>query len=92
MDRRLNARVEWNGPIKYRLSNNTDYKTGMLADISTTGAMLWLKESLAIDDPVEVVMQSEYDPKPVHMHMHVKRIENAKREGYSGYGCALDPG
>lgn len=91
MDRRINTRVEWNGPVKYRTQEMTESKIGMLANISTSGAMLWLMEDLAIGSPIEVVMQSEYDPKPVHMHMHVKRIEKSKREGYSGYGCSLDP-
>ena len=90
MDRRLNARVEWNGPISYIAKDMSKPEIGILVDISTSGAMLWLKTDLEIGDAVEVVMQSEYDPKPVRMHMHVRRIENTQREGYTGYGCSLD--
>lgn len=60
--------------------------------MSTTGAMVWIKEALEPGDPLEVVMQSEYDPKPVHMHMHmhVKRIVPGQRRGFTGYGCVLE--
>lgn len=92
MDRRINTRVEWNGPVRYRTPDMTEPKIGMLANISTSGAMLWLMEELSVGNSLEVIMQSEYDPKPVHMQMRVKRIEKNKREGYSGYGCALEPG
>lgn len=90
MDRRVKTRTEWNGPIKYRLLQIDPYKTGILADISTSGAMLWLDEELDMGVHVEIVMQSEYDPEPVHMHMHVVRTEDVPREGYLGYGCELE--
>ncbi len=90
MDRRLKTRVEWKGPIKYRLEHTDSFKTGLLTDISTTGAMLWLKGDIPVGSRMEVVMQSEYDPAPVHMHMRVVRTEGAQREGYTGYGCQLE--
>ncbi|HDK37918.1 MAG TPA: PilZ domain-containing protein [Thiolapillus brandeum] len=89
MDRRISPRVEWNGPIRYRTEENGKFHIGFLADISTNGAMLWLPKPLNLEDHLEVVMKSEYDPKPVHMHMRVKRIIDEERQGYHGYGCAL---
>ncbi len=90
MDRRMKTRVEWHGPIKYRLLQEDDCKTGILANISTKGAMLWLNENIAMSSKIEVVMQSGYDPEPVHIYMHVARTESAQREGYTGYGCELE--
>lgn len=90
MDRRMKTRVEWNGPIKYRLLQTDPYKMGILVDISTTGAMLWLKENIGLSDKIEVLMQSEYDPEPVQMHMSVVRTEESPREGFNGYGCHLE--
>ena len=90
MDRRIAPRVEWNGPIKYRTEKGGKYRAGFLADISTTGAMLWLKQELQVGDKLEVIMQSEFDPKPVRMQMQVKRIMDEVRENYHGYGCALE--
>ena len=90
MDRRISPRVEWNGPVRYRTQSDGQFLTGFLADISTTGAMLWLQEDLAVGDPLEVVMKSEFDPKPVHMQMTVKRKVEEARHGYQGYGCALE--
>ena len=89
MDRRLKTRVEWNGPVKYEVEGTGIQKTGVLSDISTTGALIWLKDELDMEAKIEVVMQSQFDPKPVHMHMVVKRREPAEREGYIGYGCIL---
>ncbi len=90
MDRRIKTRVEWNGPIKYRLQQVDPYKTGFMANISTSGAMLWLDEDLDLGTKIEIVMKSEYDPEPVHMHMHLVRAEDEIREGYKGYGCELE--
>ncbi len=90
MDRRLKTRVEWNGPVKYRLLQSDPYRTGLLVNISTNGAMLWLNEDIAIDSSIEVLMQSEYDPEPVQMHMRVVRKQSSQREGYTGYGCELE--
>lgn len=89
MDRRLKTRVEWNGPVKYRVEGSNEEKTGVLSDISTTGALVWLHDELDMDTQIEVIMQSQFDPKPVHMHMIVKRREPNDREGYQGYGCVL---
>ncbi len=90
MERRISPRVEWNGPIRYRNEKGAKYRRGFLADISTTGAMIWLPQELSVGDRLEVVMQSEYDPKPVHMQMQVKRIIDVPREDYWGYGCSLE--
>lgn len=90
MDRRLKTRVEWNGPVKYRLLQSDPYATGILVNISTSGAMLWLDEDVAVGSRIEVLMQSEYDPEPVQMHMRVVRHESSQREGYYGYGCELE--
>ena len=90
MERRISPRVEWHGPVSYRSSDEEDYRTGFLANISTTGAMLWLDTELGEGDDLEVVMQSEYDPEPVHMKMRVRRALPEKRNGYRGYGCTLE--
>lgn len=90
MDRRLAPRVEWHGPITYRTGGNEPYHTGFLANISTTGAMLWLEEELQEGDRLEVVMQSEFDPEPVHMWMRVTRILADRRNGFRGYGCSME--
>ncbi|WP_456414147.1 PilZ domain-containing protein [Thiolapillus sp.] len=90
MDRRISPRVEWHGPVHYRKQGGKEYRTGFLANISTTGAMLWLPEQLQIDDALNVVMKSEYDPAPVHMQMQIKRRTDEERHGYFGYGCTLE--
>lgn len=89
MDRRISPRVEWHGPVQFR-SGEEEFRTGFLADISTTGAMVWLPVTLQVGDKLEVVMKSEYDPAPVHMHMQVKRCVDETRHGYHGYGCTLE--
>jgi len=81
--------VEWQGPIQYRLSKDAKYEIGFLTDISTTGAMLWLKKDVPAGASLEVVMKSEFDQKPVHMHMKVKRAVDEMRHDYRGYGCTL---
>ena len=90
MDRRLSPRVEWHGPVSYRRADEHAYHTGFLANISTTGAMLWLDEEFPEGTWLEVVMQSEYDEHPVHMKMQVLRVVSEKRQGYRGYGCTLE--
>ncbi len=90
MDRRISPRVEWHGPVHYRKQGGGEYRTGFLTNISTTGAMLWLPEKLQIEEALNVVMKSEYDPAPVHMHMQIKRSVEEERHGYYGYGCTLE--
>lgn len=89
MDRRLKTRVEWNGPVKYIVEGTGEQKQGVLSDISTSGALMWVREELDMETQMEVIMQSQFDPKPVHMHMVIKRREPNMREGYTGYGCVL---
>lgn len=90
MDRRISPRVEWHGPVKFRRKQEDKYRTGFLADVSTTGAMVWLPVDLKVGDELEVVMKSEYDPAPVHMHLQVIRCVEEERHGYHGYGCTLE--
>ncbi|HID47051.1 MAG TPA: PilZ domain-containing protein [Chromatiaceae bacterium] len=90
MDRRISPRVEWHGPVHFRRQEDEPFLIGFLSDISTTGAMLWLPQQLQVGDPLEVVMKSEYDPEPVHMHMSVQRKVEGERHGYHGYGCTLE--
>ena len=90
MERRISPRVEWHGPVSFHTAEDSDYRTGFLANISTTGAMLWLEEELEIGDEIEVVMQSEFDAEPVHMKMHVTRALPHERNGFRGYGCSLE--
>ena len=90
MERRLSPRVEWQGPVSYRVGTEHQYHTGVLANISTTGALLWLKEELKPGTWLEVVMQSELDPHPVHMKMQVVRVGPEVRKGHRSYGCRLE--
>lgn len=90
MDRRISPRVEWHGPIHYRKGDEEKFRSGFLANISTTGAMVWLPDPAQIGDALNVVMKSEYDPVPVHMHMQVTRSVEEQRNGYHGYGCSLE--
>lgn len=90
MDRRISPRIEWHGPIHYQTSKEGGHHTGFLANISTTGGMLWLPEKLQVGDQLDVVMKSEYDPAPVHMHMQVTRVVEEERHGFWGYGCSLE--
>ncbi|RTZ74254.1 MAG: hypothetical protein DSZ00_04845 [Gammaproteobacteria bacterium] len=90
IERRTSPRVERHGPVSFRTAEDSDYRTGFLANISTTGAMLWLEEELEIGDEIEVVMQSEFDPAPVHMKMRVTRMLPQPRNGFRGYGCSLE--
>ena len=39
-------------------SGEEEFRTGFLADISTTGAMVWLPVSLQVGDKLEVVMKA----------------------------------
>ena len=90
VDRRLETRVEWNGPVKYRPMQMDHFKTGILVNISDGGAMLWLNEDIPVGSEIEVLVQSEHAPEPVHMYMHIVRIEEISREGYTGYACKLE--
>jgi hypothetical protein len=82
--------VEWHGPVSYRVADEHQYHTGFLANISTTGAMIWTKEALSTGTWLEVVMQSELDPHPVHMKMRIVRAIPEMRRGFHGYGCSLE--
>lgn len=88
LDRRLAVRVEWNGPVKYRLMQTDHYQTGLLVNISDRGAMLWLKEDIPLGSELEVLIQTRLDAEQVHFVMKIVRTEET-REKYIGYGCRL---
>lgn len=88
MDRRSEPRADWNTPIKYRKLDSDTYKKGILANMGTNSALLWLSEELAVGSSLDVQMRP-YD-MPEHVFMHVVRTEETNREGYRGYGCKVE--
>lgn len=87
MERRSESRDKLNDSIKYRVGHKSAYKTGLLMNISSDGALLWLKENLSINSNLEVLMPSDYDLE--HLCMFVVRTEETNRDGYTGYGCKI---
>ena len=64
------------------------YKTGIARNISDNGALLWLKEDLAVGSGLELRMESNGEQQYVYMRM--VRTEETNRAGYMGYGCKVD--
>lgn len=83
-------RIDWDGLIKYRMSPTGAYKPIILKNASVNGAMLWLKEEIAVGSLLDVLMESKDDSDPVSMRMRVVRIEEAQYKDYTGYGCKLE--
>lgn len=90
MNRRAKHRIEWNGLVKYRLSHGISYKPGILKNASASGAMLWMKEELAVGSLIDVLMESRDDHDPVNVHMRIVRTEKTSDDDYTGYGCKLE--
>lgn len=88
MDRRSEPRVNRNDSVRYRTMHTDKYKTGMLMNISTHNALLWLTEDFAIGSNLDVLMLSHDQPE--HVHMCVVRTEETNRKGYTGYGCRVE--
>ena len=88
MDRRSETRVKRNASVKYRIAYMGTYKIGLLVNITSHGALLWLKEDLSIGSNLEVLMLS--DNYSEHVHMNVVRTEETNRDGYTGYGCKIE--
>ena len=88
MDRRSEHRVNWNESIQYRVSHAGDYSTGIVGDIAISGALLWLKEDLAVGSRIELLTGSLGDG--LQAYMRVVRTEDANSEGYAGYGCRVE--
>ena len=87
MNRRSESRVNWNGSVKYRAGHMSTYKMGLLMNMSTQSALLWLKEDFSIGSNLAVLMPPHDNPE--HVHLIVVRTEETNREGYTGYGCRI---
>ena len=90
MNRRSNSRILWNRFVKYRRPHTGVYKYGLLKNASVDGAMLWLKEELAVGSSIDILIESKTDPDPMNVHMRVVRSEKTPYEDYIGYGCKLE--
>ena len=88
MDRRNEPRVNSNDSVRYRMLHTDSYKTGVLRNISTHGALLWLSEDFAVNSSLEVLIRSHEETE--HVHMRVVRTEETNRKGYTGYGCRIE--
>ena len=88
MNRREKERVQWNEPIEYRRLHSDIYKKGLLVNISTTGALLWLMDSFSVGNKLEILMPS--DSETLHLYLNVVRTEQTQFEGYSAFGCTVE--
>jgi hypothetical protein len=88
MSKRSEPRVNWNDSVEYRMEHTNVYKTGILANISNHGALLWLTEDFSVGSNLEILMRSH--DKPEHVHVRVVRTEEISGKGHTGYGCRIE--
>ena len=89
-DRRYYERTEICSPVKYRLSEEDDYKEALLINISETGALIGVNEELGMDTHIYMKMESdEVNQQPIKIL--VDTVRNAETiEGYQYcYGCMI---
>lgn len=88
MSRRSEPRFNGNDSVKYRMAHTNIYKTGILKNSSTQGALLWVTDDFAVGNYLEVLAWSHDTLE--HVHLRVVRSEGANNEGYKGYGCRVE--
>ena len=90
IDRRFSPRAPINGKMKYRLPENRNLSSGILINISQTGALLGFKHKMPADTVLTVLMESHLDDEPpVEITTEIIR-EATYNEGHSYcYGCRI---
>jgi len=90
IERRFSPRAPINGEIKYRLPENADLSSGVLINISQTGALLGLKHKLPEDTVLTILMESHLnDEPPVEISTEITRIETYCEDYSYCYGCKI---
>jgi len=90
IDRRFSPRASINGEIKYRRPDNSDMSSGVLINISQTGALLGLKHKIPEDTVITVLMESHLDDEPpVEISTEIIRVETYCEDHSYCYGCKI---
>jgi hypothetical protein len=91
-DRRSKARQKINMEIQYRTLEITTFETGLLYDLSLTGALFTAKRDLAVDEIIQLVIPGD-NPQTPGAHI-IARIVRKKyhqfRQRKFEYGCRFD--
>ena len=92
-ERRVNPRIEINGPMTYQTGDSDKAHRGKLENLSVRGARIWIDEELPAasqllfqveaNDREEVTM--EFTATLLHM------LPDRKKSLY-GYGCSIEQG
>lgn len=89
-ERRVSPRVPIDGQIKYRLDNESQFKPGMMIDISQSGVQVSLDQPLGINTRLTLLMESDRpDEEPIEIIAVIVRIaDHSSKYAYS-YGCMI---
>ena len=90
LDRRYYPRTLINSQVKYKLSDESTYNTGLMLDISQTGILIGSNHQLQTDTPITVMMESgQEDESPIEIAAEVIRIAEAFDSYDYTYGCMI---
>lgn len=90
-DRRIARRDKFDCEVQY-LAAGTDHQcTGILDNLSHTGALIWAPDQLGIGTELVVIVEPQEDGQlPIFIGAQVVRVVEGEREGMFGYGCVIN--
>ena len=89
-ERRVSPRVTINGELKYKLEGETDFREGVMLDLSQSGTLISLDQQLDIHTHLTLLIESDKDnEQPIEITAKIVRIANHNGKYYHTYGCMI---
>ncbi|MCW8933586.1 MAG: PilZ domain-containing protein [Gammaproteobacteria bacterium] len=90
IEKRFSPRAAINGQIKYRLADESNLSSGILLNVSQTGALIGLKHKVPENTVLTILMESHLDDEPpVEISTKIIRTENDCEDHAYCYGCKI---
>jgi len=90
LNRRFCTRTNINSQIKYKLTSDTSFTTGLMLNISQFGLALSLDQELPTNSQLNVSMESDRkDDAPIEIFAEIVRTSKSSNEYAYTYGCVI---
>jgi hypothetical protein len=89
-DRRIAKRSKFSCEIEYVAAGISFQRTGILDNLSHTGALVWLRDRIDLGTDLVLIAQPERpEDRPIFIGAQVVRHVEDREDGMYGYGCII---
>jgi len=90
LDRRFSPRTNINSQIKYKLTGDSSFTSGLMLNISQFGLALSLDQKIPENTQLNVLMESDRkDEAPIEIFAEIVRTSKSSNEYAYTYGCII---